>query len=383
MEKMNNKKILIVDDNPKNLQVAMNILKDYSVIYAQSGEKALELVKENDFDLILLDIIMPTLSGYEVCKIIKEDEKTKDIPLIFLTVKDEEKDIVEGFNLGAVDYLTKPFQPEVLLKRVEIHLKLSSTINEVNLLNSNLTDIVKKQIEDIREKDKILIKQSKMVAISEMVDMMIEQIIYPLGLIKMQNQGLEIKLLSGNLVDDDILSAIKITNEQLTNFDITIEDFKNFFRQDARADDVNLNLMINSTLLFFKDIFIKDKIDVNINGNMGLTVSFVKSELKHILLKILFNILNLIKEKKLSSKNLNFIIESKGDFVELKIESGIEGIDDKFIENVLNSDEIELEDSSTNHLGLHLVKILIEKNDASLSIKNENNMLSYIVRFNK
>ena len=189
MQREDNQKILIVDDNPKNLQVAMNILKDYNVIYAQSGEKAISLINDNAFDLILLDIVMPGMNGYEVCENIKENDTTKDIPVIFLTVKDEEKDIVKGFELGAVDYLTKPFQSEVLLKRVELHLKLSRTIKEVTSLNENLTEIVSKQIEDIREKDRILFKQSKMVAISEMIDMMVEQLTYPLGLIKMQNQG--------------------------------------------------------------------------------------------------------------------------------------------------------------------------------------------------
>ena len=105
----NSHKILLVDDDSKNLQVAMSILKNYNVIFAQSGEKALELVKKNKFDLILLDIVMPGLDGYAVCKILKADEETNKIPIVFLTVKDEEKDIVKGFELGAVDYVIKPF----------------------------------------------------------------------------------------------------------------------------------------------------------------------------------------------------------------------------------------------------------------------------------
>jgi two-component system sensor histidine kinase/response regulator len=206
-------KILIVDDNPKNLQVAMSILKDYNVIYAQSGDKALDLIEENDFDLILLDIVMPIMDGYSVCKILKRNEKTKDIPIIFLTVKDDEKDIVKGFELGAVDYLVKPFYSEVLLKRVELHLKLSSSIKDLTRVNENLNDIVVTQIEDIRKKDQVLFKQSKMLALTEMIDMMSEQLVYPLGLIKLQNQAIELKLLNENIEKEDISNSVKVTNE--------------------------------------------------------------------------------------------------------------------------------------------------------------------------
>lgn len=152
MNKKSTHKILLVDDDGKNLQVAMNILKDFNVIYAQSGEKALELIKRNRFDLILLDIVMPVLDGYAVCKILKENNDTKNIPIIFLTVKDEEKDIVKGFELGAVDYITKPFFGEVLLKRVESHLNLSLIRRELEELNNNLTLKVNKQVEEIRKK---------------------------------------------------------------------------------------------------------------------------------------------------------------------------------------------------------------------------------------
>ncbi len=137
MYKKYGNKILLVDDDVKNLQVAMSILKNYNVIYAQSGEKALELLAKNDFDLILLDVIMPLMDGYHVCSKIKENEKTKNIPIIFLTVKDDEKDIVKGFDLGAVDYITKPFYSEVLLKRVEVHLKIARLMHELEHINLN------------------------------------------------------------------------------------------------------------------------------------------------------------------------------------------------------------------------------------------------------
>lgn len=170
MYKKYENKILLVDDDTKNLQVAMTILKNYNVIYAQSGDKALELLEKNKFDLILLDVVMPIMDGYHVCSKIKANDKTKKIPIIFLTVKDDEKDIVKGFELGAVDYVTKPFYSEVLLKRVELHLKLASAINEIEKINSNLSEIVKEQLKELRQKDEIIVQHSKISAIASVID---------------------------------------------------------------------------------------------------------------------------------------------------------------------------------------------------------------------
>ncbi len=119
--------ILVVDDTPQNIQLGINILKEnpaYSLIFATSGEQALERVKDYSFDLILLDIIMPDLDGYEVCRRLKENPKTRQIPVIFLTARTEQDDIIQGFEVGGVDYITKPFNPQELRARVSTHLKL-------------------------------------------------------------------------------------------------------------------------------------------------------------------------------------------------------------------------------------------------------------------
>lgn len=115
-----------MDDVPKNLQVLGNILrkKDYNIAAATSGKQALDMVGNIQPDLILLDIMMPDLNGYEVCEKLKEAAATKDIPVIFLTAKTETEDIVKGFTVGAVDYLTKPFESAELLARANTHIAL-------------------------------------------------------------------------------------------------------------------------------------------------------------------------------------------------------------------------------------------------------------------
>jgi len=126
-------RILIVDDAPENIQILGVMLKkeNYQINVAQSGPKALEILEQVLPNLILLDITMPEMDGYEVCERIKQNPLTKDIPVIFLTAKTETESIVRAFDVGAVDYLTKPFRKKELLVRVRTHLELRRSKQEL------------------------------------------------------------------------------------------------------------------------------------------------------------------------------------------------------------------------------------------------------------
>jgi len=138
--------ILIVDDVPKNLQVLGSILgaSDYLITPAMSGEQALARVEQLMPDLILLDVMMPGIDGFETCRQIKANAKTQDIPVIFLTAKTETVDVVKGFNVGAVDYVLKPFQAEELLTRVKTQISLKQKTNELKRLYTELKQSEKK-----------------------------------------------------------------------------------------------------------------------------------------------------------------------------------------------------------------------------------------------
>ena len=134
--------ILLVDDVPKNIQVLGSILEneECQIAITTDGKQALELIADVLPDLILLDIMMPGMDGYEVCKKIKSDPKTQNIPVIFLTALTETKDIVKGFQVGAVDYVTKPFQSTELLARVRTHLDLKKARDTQQKFISDLQD---------------------------------------------------------------------------------------------------------------------------------------------------------------------------------------------------------------------------------------------------
>jgi len=147
-------KVLIVDDTPENIQVLMGTLKDqYAIVAAVNGEKALKLaVSDPQPDLILLDIMMPGMDGFEVCRRLKDDPATRAIPVIFLSALDDTTNKVKGFSLGAVDYMSKPFEPEEVHVRVNTHLtinrlkqSLAKKNRELEAYNQSLEDRVKER----------------------------------------------------------------------------------------------------------------------------------------------------------------------------------------------------------------------------------------------
>ena len=134
--------VLVVDDVNLNLKVVGKLLSKngYKVSAAPTGKKALNLLKKIEPDLILLDIMMPGIDGFEVCEKIKNKEKTQDIPVIFLTGKNEEEDIAKGFAAGGVDYITKPFNKSELLARVNSHVELKKSKEKLQALNEELQE---------------------------------------------------------------------------------------------------------------------------------------------------------------------------------------------------------------------------------------------------
>ncbi len=128
MKDLSHSSILVVDDNPANLQMVGKLLtySGYDVMLAESGLQAFEMIDEKLPDLILLDLVMPDMDGIEVCNRLKNDSKTRDIPVIFCTGNNELKNIANCFNAGGDDYTTKPIESHLVLNRIQTHLELAA-----------------------------------------------------------------------------------------------------------------------------------------------------------------------------------------------------------------------------------------------------------------
>ncbi|BAZ43830.1 response regulator receiver sensor signal transduction histidine kinase [Chondrocystis sp. NIES-4102] len=176
-QELNN--ILVVDDTPQNLHLLVDILTkyDYKVRPVPNGKLAISAAQINPPDLILLDIMMPDLDGYQVCKQLKANPITKDIPIIFISAINEPVDKVKAFAIGGVDYITKPFQMHEVLIRVKHQIALVNLKKQLKLKNEQLNNTVKQ----LQQNQKKIVKSSTYSALETITSGLIEQLNYPLS----------------------------------------------------------------------------------------------------------------------------------------------------------------------------------------------------------
>ena len=155
---MNKQTILIVDDTKLNIEILLDLLGDkYAVIPALNGQKALNILSKMDIDLILLDIMMPDMDGYEVCKKIKENPLTKHIPIIFITAKFDDDSIEKAFDIGGIDFISKPFNPREVLSRISAHIALHQQERKLQSDKSRLQKDNDELNQEIQETQKEII----------------------------------------------------------------------------------------------------------------------------------------------------------------------------------------------------------------------------------
>ena len=210
-------RVLIVDDVAENITIVKNILKPYyDVIASTTGEKVLDLVSHEDHlpDLILLDILMLGMDGFEVCQRLKANPLTKDIPIIFLTVLDHAEDIVKGFEYGGVDYVTKPFEVNVLLARVNTHIELKQKKDQL--------------VEVLEQKDRILIDQAKLASLGEMFESIMQQWKHPLSIIATSNANIRVEQELKTLTDESLIKMLDGIDNTVDHLDETIDVFRDF-----------------------------------------------------------------------------------------------------------------------------------------------------------
>ncbi|MFP4460250.1 MAG: sensor histidine kinase [Candidatus Zixiibacteriota bacterium] len=169
------KKILIIDDDDVSRMILRELLANhYAISEASNGSTGIEIAKENDIDLILLDINMPDINGFEVCTLLKNSDETENIPIIFLTAKSGTVDKTKAFMLGATDYITKPFESEEMLARIETHLKLIDEMQNLTSYNNRLNILLKEQTRE-------LIRTERHALFSVMIKGIVHNLRNPLG----------------------------------------------------------------------------------------------------------------------------------------------------------------------------------------------------------
>ena len=354
--------ILIVDDNESNIDILLGILTNCDVIPALSGQTAIEIIDNENIDLILLDVMMPEMDGFEVCKIIKNNPRTMNIPIIFLTSKYEMEDIKKGFELGAVDYVTKPFYPIELLVRINTHLELRS-------YQINLEEKIKDELEKNKLQEQILFQQSKQAEIGELLMHIAHQWKQPLselGSINTYNIG---KLEFDNNIDKDELNDNLNKNSTIIKFmSDTIETFQNFYKPDCEKKDFyiydavcNAINIIDATMDYNNiKLKIQQKTNPKIYGNLN--------EYSQIILSILNNAKDIFLIRDIKDPVINIEINTQDDKSIVTITDNGGGI------KLENCEDIFLpfiSQSNGSGIGLYMAKNICIKNSGDIKIDNK------------
>ncbi|HMV45538.1 MAG TPA: hybrid sensor histidine kinase/response regulator, partial [Leptospiraceae bacterium] len=237
---MSNQTILVVDDTPANLQVLGQILskEKYKIIFAFNGEQALKSLEHQIPDLVLLDVNMPEMDGFETCNRMKQLELLNNVPILFLTARTDIEDIVNAFKIGGADYITKPFNPTELLARIHFHLSLKEKTE---------------QLKEINDKNKALIR------------VLLHDLLNPIGAIKSANE----LILEG---DDESHAMSNLIQRAVENCLTVLDSVRKMYRIDEKQYTPNLtSVNLLDSIQFALTILTHKLSEKNIKINLDIS----------------------------------------------------------------------------------------------------------------
>jgi len=381
--------ILIVEDNPNNLELLENYLSDsgYEVFIATNGKIALQRLNYVNPDLILLDVLMPEINGFEVCEKIKSSKKTKDIPIIFMTALTSKEDKVKGFKLGAVDYIGKPIQKEELLARVKTHLKiykyqehlekevknrteeLTKKNLELILLKEDLENInntldlkIKKETTLRKKQEQLLIQQSRLAEMGEMISMIAHQWRQPLSALGTITQNTHLRFSLGELNQEYLDKQMLLSDALTGKMSKTIDDFRNFFKPNKEKHAFSIQAAIQQTIFLIDDSFKSNSIEVVNQISEDVTIYGFESELSHVLLNIITNSKDALLELKIGNPSITIKTEIGDKYIEILISDNAGGIEEKIINRIFEPYFTTKDSYNGTGLGLYMSKMIIEQN---------------------
>ncbi len=338
--------ILIVDDTPKNIQVAASILKEqgYQVAFTRDGQSALARVRSAKFDLILLDIMMPEMDGYEVCQHLKADPQTADIPVIFLTAKTDSDSVIKGFEVGGVDYVTKPFNPAELLARVKTHSELKRAKEELKELNATKDKFFSIIAHDLKNPFAVLIGCSDFLLQSE-------------PLTEDQRELAEDMNTASQQGYDLLQNLLKWSRSQIGHL-------------ACEPKMINIQNIVNETILLLKNNAMSK--NIRLIGEIEENTSvYADSDM---ITTVIRNLLSNSIKYTPDGGSITISADDKGDVLEISISDTGVGIKPEDIEKLFRIDVKHSTPGTAKEqgtgLGLNLCKEFVEKNNGKIGVES-------------
>lgn len=379
-----NHSILIVDDNPNNLGILFDYLtkSELKVFVALDGESAIAQVEESNPDLILLDIMMPGIDGFETCRCLKANSLTQDIPVIFMTALSETVDKVKGFRVGAVDYITKPIQQEEVLSRIKIHLTLQDLKKQLQEKNETLLRLNQNLEKLVEARTRQLIEQEKSAIIGRLTQGIVHNIKTPIQTIFFYKNIVENK--SSKLSKPDLLTYFKKMVKAAQQINQLLDNLMYKSRMDRAFETtpVNLNDILQKELEFWDANFqFKYKVDKKYSFDEHLPlIHLIHSDISQIFDNLISNALDAMWNRK--EQTLTIVTRQDDERVYIDfIDTGC-GISPENLSKIFDpfytskpakGQEAKLGEPTGTGLGLYTCAELVKSLGGEILIKSEIN----------
>ncbi|MDA7818154.1 hybrid sensor histidine kinase/response regulator [Sulfurimonas sp.] len=357
---MHKNTILVVDDLRTSIQILTYLLEDeYNVLHAMSGKEALQILEKKQVDLIILDILMPEMDGYEVCKQIQENILTTKIPIIFITELDSQDAEIDALSIGAVDFISKPFSNILVKARVKTHIVLQNEIREN------------------RQKDIQLINQSRNAQMGEIINIIAHHWRQPLSVISSTLMDIQMKseLDHFDFSDkEEVEKYASYINNRLTRvsatvdtLSTTIDDFMSFYKPKQVKSLIKIETILNRVLSIVNYIFKDEGIEIIKEYDTKKELEVYENELMQAILNIVKNAQDNFLSKNIQNPCIK--ISLKDNCISIYDNGG--GIPQDIILNIFNPYFSTKDEKNGTGLGLYMSKIIIEKyHDGRISVEN-------------
>ncbi len=347
--------ILVVDDNPNNIKIValiMSALK-YKIVIATNGEQAIEMVKQTRPDLILMDVMMPKIDGFETCRIIKSKKENENIPVIFITALNDTDSLVKGFKAGGVDYISKPFNKDELISRMRTHIELKKTRDQLEKTSAHLAEL-----NSLKDK---------------MFSVIGHDLRSPLSSVKMTLEFLSAINISDN---EEVSESLKLMSKTTDEVFSLLENLLGWARSQSgnlqiKKEPIRVHDLVNSIYLLNKGSIELKKIDFSTEIPEDHFVSADLMTIKIVLRNLVSNAIKFTPEK----GSIRIKSEQLTEGIRLSVSDSGVGISGEDLPKLFNPNSHHTTYGTNREpgsgLGLILCKDFVEKNGGTISIESE------------
>lgn len=382
--------ILAVDDKESNLYSLESLLQELqlddeeielNIIKALSGEEALKMAMTKEIDLIILDIQMPGMNGFETAKFLKSNHKTRNIQIIFLTAAFKAEEFVtHGFEVGAIDYFTKPIEKYQFMNKVKLYLTLFIKNKKLIDLNDNLKVQVEQNVQAIREKDKMLFEQSRMAQLGEMIGNVAHQWRQPLSVITTASTGMKLRKSMNMLCDEEFTRNCDAITKNANYLSQTIDDFRNFIKEKKELQNVDLQKKIKEVLSIVDSSLKNSSIDVIEDmDSEPLNIDLVPGEFTQVIMNILNNAKDILQDTPTQKKWVKLCLKKEDKYAIVTIENNGKSIDEDVLPKIFDPYFTTKHKDQGTGLGLYMSYRIIEALNGKLFAKNTKDGVKFFI----